>query len=73
MVAALSMPAQSRASPSQRSKQTLHDRMLLVAERARFDLGEPAHDGATRDIRLDREPYLNPKCGSSFDGMPTRV
>src|SRR5258705_3527151 len=33
--------------------------MLLVAERGRIDLGEPANDGESGDLRLRREPALD--------------
>jgi hypothetical protein len=40
-------------------EQSLHARMLLVAEGFRIDCSEPAHDRERGDRRLGREPALN--------------
>jgi len=51
-------------------KQALHDRMLLLAERGRIDLGEPANDGESGFVLGPKAKqqsggvYLSGRCGS---------
>jgi hypothetical protein len=56
-------------------EQSLHARMLLVAEGFRIDCSEPAHDIASAVIfgSAASQPSMVARCGSSFEGMRMRV
>jgi hypothetical protein len=62
-----------RGAPPQGAEQTLHDRMLLVAELFGMALRQTADNGDRGQLWLGRQPAsISAACGSSFDGIRTR-